>query len=186
MKRFYILFAFLLAAITGLSVAAQTQTPQQSFTPVTDEMLWKPSPNDWLTWRRTLDSWGYSPLKEIDRSNVSKLKMTWSRGIVSGRTQEATPLVYNGTMYIPNPGDIIMAIDAKTGDLKWEYKRKYPEGVNGGTNRNMAMWGNTIIDAGADNSLYAVDARTGALASSPTARSSPAVSVSPTPPTTPA
>jgi len=93
MKRFYILFAFLLAAITGLSVAAQTQTPQQSFTPVTDEMLWKPSPNDWLTWRRTLDSWGYSPLKEIDRSNVSRLKMMWSRGVVSGRTQEATPLV---------------------------------------------------------------------------------------------
>ena len=53
MKRFYILFAFLLAAITGLSVAAQTQTPQQAFTPVTDEMLWKPSPNDWLTWRRS-------------------------------------------------------------------------------------------------------------------------------------
>jgi alcohol dehydrogenase (cytochrome c) len=48
--------------------------------------------------------------------------------------------------------------------VKWEYKRKYPEGVNGGTNRNMAMWGNTIIDAGADNSLYAVDARTGNLA----------------------
>ena len=100
MKRFYILFAFLLAAITGLSVAAQTQTQtpppaQQSFTPVTDEMLWKPSPNDWLTWRRTLDSWGYSPLKEIDRSNVGRLKMMWSRGIIGGRTQEATPLVYN-------------------------------------------------------------------------------------------
>ena len=90
--------------------------------------------------------------------------MTWTRGIGTGRTQEATPLVYNGTMYIPNPGDIIMAMDAKTGDLKWEYKRKYPEGVNGGTNRNMAIWGTTIIDAGADNSIYAVDARTGNLA----------------------
>jgi len=141
MKRFYILFAALVMTITGLSLTAQTPAPQQSFTPVTDEMLWKPSPNDWLTWRRTLDSWGYSPLKEIDRSNVSKLKMTWSRGIVGGRTQEATPLVYNGTMYIPNPGDIILAMDAKTGDLKWEYRRKYPEGINGGTNRNMAMWG---------------------------------------------
>ena len=124
-------------------------------------MLWKPSPNDWLTWRRTLDSWGYSPLNEINRNNVSRLKMVWTRGIGTGRTQEATPLVYNGTMYIPNPGDIIMAIDARTGDLKWEYKRKYPEGVNGGTNRNMAMWGTTLIDAGADNTVYAVDARTG-------------------------
>ena len=64
MKRFYILFAFLLIAVAGLGVAAQTQ--QQSFTPVTDEMLWKPSPNDWLTWRRTLDSWGYSPLNEVE------------------------------------------------------------------------------------------------------------------------
>ena len=73
MKRFYILLAFVLIATAGLTVAAQS--PQVSFTPVTDEMLWKPSPNDWLTWRRTLDSWGYSPLNEIDRNNVSRLKM---------------------------------------------------------------------------------------------------------------
>jgi alcohol dehydrogenase (cytochrome c) len=147
------------------SGAAQSRPPasaqEKSFTPVTDEMLWKPSPNDWLSWRRTLDSWGYSPLNEVNRNNVSRLKMAWTRGIVSARTQEATPLVYNGVMYIPNPGDVIMAMDARTGDLKWEYKRKYPAGVNGGTNRNMAIWGNTLIDAGADNSLYAVDARTG-------------------------
>jgi alcohol dehydrogenase (cytochrome c) len=115
-------------------------------------------------WRRTLDSWGYSPLDEVNRNNVARLKMVWTRGIGTGRTQEATPLVYNGTMYIPNPGDLIMAMDAKTGDLKWEYKRKYPEGVNGGTNRNMAIWGTTLIDAGSDNSIYAVDARTGNLA----------------------
>jgi glucose dehydrogenase len=131
MKRFYILFAFVLILTAGLTVAAQSQAP---FVPVTDEMLWKPNPADWLMWRRTLDSWGYSPLNEVNRNNVSRLKMMWTRGIGTGRTQEATPLVYNGTMYIPNPGDVIMAMDAKTGDLKWEYRRKYPEGVNGGTN----------------------------------------------------
>ncbi len=150
MKRFYILCAFVLIASAGLTVVAQSQ--QKPFVPVTDEMLWKPDPANWLMWRRTLDSWGYSPLNEVNRNNVSRLKMTWTRGIGTGRTQEATPLVYNGTMYIPNPGDLIMAMDAKTGDLKWEYKRKYPEGVNGGTNRNMAIWGTTLIDAGADNS----------------------------------
>ena len=162
MKRFYILCAFVLIASAGLTVVAQSQ--EKPFVPVTDEMLWKPDPANWLMWRRTLDSWGYSPLNEVNRNNVSRLKMTWTRGIGTGRTQEATPLVYNGTMYIPNPGDVIMAMDAKTGDLKWEYKRKYPEGVNGGTNRNMAIWGTTLIDAGADNSIYAVDARTGNLA----------------------
>jgi PQQ-dependent dehydrogenase (methanol/ethanol family) len=164
MKRFCVLFVFLLTLTANPTVVAQNQPAAPApFTPVTDEMLWKPSPNDWLTWRRTLDSWGYSPLNEINRNNVSRLKMVWTRGIGTGRTQEATPLVYNGTMYIPNPGDLIMAIDARTGDLKWEYKRKYPEGVNGGTNRNMAMWGTTLIDAGADNTVYAVDARTGTL-----------------------
>ena len=56
MKRFYVLFAVLLITIAGLSVAAQRLRRSRSFTPVTDEMLWKPSPNDWLTWRRTLDS----------------------------------------------------------------------------------------------------------------------------------
>ena len=159
MKRLVLAGALAVIAVTGLSLIAQ----EKPFVPITDEMLWKPNPADWLMWRRTLDSWGYSPLDEVNRNNVAKLKMVWTRGIVSGRTQEATPLVYNGTIYIPNPGDIIMAMDAKTGDLKWEYRRKYPEGVNGGTNRNMAMWGTTIIDAGSDNTIYAVDARTGNL-----------------------
>ncbi|HEY6616877.1 MAG TPA: PQQ-binding-like beta-propeller repeat protein, partial [Vicinamibacterales bacterium] len=162
MKRFYVLCAFVLIASAGLTVVAQSQ--EKPFVPVTDEMLWKPDPANWLMWRRTLDSWGYSPLNEVNRNNVSRLKMVWTRGIGTGRTQEATPLVYNGMMYIPNPGDIIMAMDAKTGDLKWEYRRKYPEGINGGTNRNMAIWGTTIIDAGADNTIYAVDARNGTLA----------------------
>ena len=66
-------------------------------------------------------------------------------------------------MYVPNPGDYIQAFDAKTGEALWEYKRQYAEGVNGGTNRNMAIWGTTLIDAGADNMMYAVDARTGKL-----------------------
>ena len=77
--------------------------------------------------------------------------------------QEATPLVYNGVMYVPEPGDYIQAIDAKTGDLLWEYQRKLPDGVSGGTNRNMAIWGTTLIDASADNQIYALDARTGKL-----------------------
>ena len=64
-------------------------------------------------------------------------------------------------MYVPGPGDVITAINAKTGDLVWEHRRKLPEGVNGGTNRNIAMWGSTLIDGSADNQIYAVDVHTG-------------------------
>ena len=158
-------------AIPVLLAAQQTQQPQQAtnnghggkpYVPVTDEMLWKPNPANWLSWRRTLDSFGYSPLDQIDRNNVSKLKMVWTRGMGTG-TIEATPLVYDGVMYLPGPGDVIQAIDAKSGDLSWEYRRKLPQGVNGGTNRNIAIWGSTLIDGSADNQIYAVDVHTGEL-----------------------
>src|SRR5687768_11384727 len=166
MKR-VLLAVCALSLTAGLGVYAQNGGPPSAprtrgYVPVTDEMLWKPDPANWLSWRRTLDGWGYSPLDQIDRNNVGRLKMMWTRGLGTG-TVEATPLVYNGVMYVPGPGDVIAAIDAKTGDLVWEHRRKLPEGINGGTNRNIAIWGNTLIDGSADNQIYAVDLHTGTM-----------------------
>src|SRR5690606_15851178 len=104
---------------------------------VTDEMLRDPDPADWLMWRRTLDGWGYSPLEQIDRGNVARLEQVWTHPMGEG-IQEATPLVHDGMMFVPNNGDYIQAFDAATGELEWEYRREYPEGVRGGTNRNLA------------------------------------------------
>ena len=81
-------------------------------------MLQNPAPEDWLMWRRTLDSWGYSPLDEINTDNVGQLRLVWSRGLRQG-AQQGTPLAYNGMLYMPNPNDIIQAINAVTGDLVW-------------------------------------------------------------------
>src|SRR5688500_3042949 len=139
------------------------------FVPVTDEMLWKPNPADWLTWRRTLDSWGFSPLNQINRGNVAQMKMMWTRGIGPGNVQEATPLIYNGVMYLPNPSDLVQAIDARTGDLLWQYQRKLPADLGKfmpvfAINRNLAIYGDKIIDTSADDYVFALDARTGALA----------------------
>ena len=164
MKRF-LLAVCALSVATSLAIDAQSGSPSgtaggRGYVPVSDEMLWKPDPANWLSWRRTLDGWGYSPLDQIDRNNVSRIKMMWTRGLGTG-TVEATPLVYNGVMYVPGPGDVIAAIDAKTGDLVWEHRRKLPEGINGGTNRNIAIWGSTLIDGSADNQIYAVDVHTG-------------------------
>jgi PQQ-dependent dehydrogenase (methanol/ethanol family) len=167
---------WIVVALLIWAAAAQAQAPARAagpgstpppnggnrgFVPVTDEMLWKPSPSNWLSWRRTLDSQGFSPLEQIDRTNVSRLKMVWARGMGAGN-MESTPLVYDGVMYAPGPADYIQAINAKTGDVIWESRRKLPEGVRGGTNRNIAIWGTTIIDASADNQMYAIDAITGA------------------------
>ena len=141
------------AVAFGASSIAQEQKP---FVPVTDEMLWKPSPSDWLSWRRTLDSHGYSPLDQVNRSNVGRLKMMWTVPMGAGN-QESTPLAYNGVLYVPNSGDYIMALDVKSGNVLWEARR--PAGR--GTNRNMAIWGTTLIDGGAGNVMYAIDAQTG-------------------------
>lgn len=137
----------------------------RAFEPVTDAMLQNPDPADWLMWRRTLDSWGYSPLKEINRKNVDELRMVWVRPLNSG-SQEGTPLVHDGIMYFPAPGDVIDAIDARSGDVIWEHRRKLPDDIGDylpvwDTNRNLAIYGNLIIASGADDYVYALDAETG-------------------------
>jgi hypothetical protein len=60
--------AIALAACTTL--ATGTASAQDGFVPVTDEMLANPDAADWLMWRRTTDSWGYSPLATVNRRNV--------------------------------------------------------------------------------------------------------------------
>ena len=158
MKRLA-LAALLIAAVARWPLAAQQAAPpERPFPPVTDEMLFKPPAGDWLSWRRTLDGQGYSPLNQINRENVAQLKTTWTRPMGTGN-QESTPLAYNGTLFVPNSGDYIMALDAKTGDLLWEARRKLTG--RGATNRNMAIWGTTLIDGSSDNFMYAIDARTG-------------------------
>src|SRR5262245_55732109 len=156
-----------LAALTTLTmtgaIGIQAQQPARKFVLVTDAILQKPDPSDWLMWRRTLDGWGYSPLDQVNRGNVGQLRMVWTRGLGPGN-QEGTPLVHDGVMYVPSAGDYIQAVDAKTGDLLWEYRRKLPEGVRPKTNRTLAIWGNTIINSSSDNFIYALDAQTGQLA----------------------
>ena len=138
--------------------------------PVTDAMLQDPPPEDWLMWRRTLDGWGYSPLDQIDRGNVGRLRMVWSRGLGPG-LQQGAPLVHDGVMYMPNPRDVIQALDAATGDLLWEYRREWPDDLVDykfrdliDLNRNLAIYGDRIIDTSADDHVFALAAATGELA----------------------
>ena len=161
------LAAFTVLGLVAAAVMATAQAP--AIPPVTDAMLKDPAPGDWLMWRRTLNGWGYSPLDQITRDNVDDLQLVWTRGLSAG-SQEGTPLAYGGTLYMPNPNDVLQAIDAVTGDLKWEYRRELPDdaaevlGTLVTVNRNVAIYGNVIIDTGNDGYVYAVDTVTGKLA----------------------
>ena len=150
--------------------APPTLAQDNRIQPVTDAELSNPSPDDWLMWRRTLDGWGYSPLDQVNRENVSNLEMIWSRGLQPGR-QQGTPLVRDGVMFMPNPRDIIQALDAETGDLIWEHQRDRPDDLDdymmaGGlneTNRNIAIHGELIINTSMDDHIFALHAETGAV-----------------------
>lgn len=133
-----------------------------NFRPVTDEMLQHPPPADWLSWRRTLDGQGYSPLGEINRKNVKTLRLAWAIAMHPGSNQ-STPLVHDGVMYLVNPGNVVQAINAATGDLIWEYAYDYPPESKslGGPTRNIAIYNDKIFLSTYDASLVALDARTG-------------------------
>jgi alcohol dehydrogenase (cytochrome c) len=134
-------------------------TACQPVSGVTDAMLQDPDAGDWLMWRRTLNGWGYSPLDQITSGNVAELELVWAQPIDMG-IQEGTPLVHDGRMIYPGGGDHIQAFDAVTGDLLWDYQR---EGVRGGTNRTVAIWGDLVINGGGDDVMYALDIETGQL-----------------------
>ena len=162
--------AGLMAAASGLAHAAPgdsvaaappAQAERAPYRPVTDAMITHPDAADWLSWRRTNNGWGFSPLDQITPKNVKDLRLVWSRSLPNGLF-EGTPLIHDGIMYLVEPRDRIEALDAATGDPIWQYERKYPDGfTGGGSKRNIAIYDNLLINTGADGYVYAVDARTG-------------------------
>jgi PQQ-dependent dehydrogenase (methanol/ethanol family) len=158
-KQLKRLFASAAAGVALPGVAAPP-TP-----PVTDAMLRRPADSDWLMWRGGFASWGYSPLTQITSANVRTLKLAWSRGMSAGSNQ-GMPLVHAGVMYLPNPTDVIQALDAATGDLFWEHRRQWPDDIaktfpTPTPNRSLALYGDKVIAASADDFIYALDAKTG-------------------------
>ena len=88
------LLIVLLVVVVGVLGRVDVDAQTTQFVPVTDAMLQDPEPENWLMWRRTLDSWGYSPLNQITTDNVDTIRMVWSRALAPGM-QQGTPLVYN-------------------------------------------------------------------------------------------
>src|ERR1019366_10258073 len=107
--------------------------------PVTPAMLAKPAASEWLTWRRTYDDQGYSPLKQIDRNNVKNLRLAWSWSLPPG-PNTATPLEHDGVIFVQGYGDIVEALDAATGDLLWHFQRPLPEGARPAVKKDIAIY----------------------------------------------
>ena len=140
----------------GITVAGNVDD-YSPFVPVTDAMLEAPDPADWPMIRRSYDAHSFSPLDQINTANVDSLSLEWVWNMHEGDS-EPSPLVYKGIIYLINPGNVIQALDGKTGELIWE---NWAGPANRQDMRNIAIYNDKIIQATTDARLIALDARTG-------------------------
>jgi alcohol dehydrogenase (cytochrome c) len=152
-----------IAPVSATPVPGPMPEILRNYAPVTAERLKKPEDGNWLLFRRTYDGWGYSPLEEINRDNVSRLQPMWSFATGQVEGHQAPPIVNNGVMFVATPGNQLLALEAATGNLLWRYKRPFPEDMTPlhPTNRGVALWGDKVLFAAAEAVLVALDAKTG-------------------------
>ena len=150
------------AAMAPAPRAKATAAPT-SYAPVTDQRLVNPEPENWLMYRRTYDGWGYSPLEQITPANAATLVPVWtfSTGVAEGH--QAPPIVNNGVMFVSTPQNQVLALDAKSGELLWRYKRDLPEDLFQlhPTNRGVGLYEDKVYLATLDAHVVALDAKTG-------------------------
>jgi alcohol dehydrogenase (cytochrome c) len=138
---------------SGVTIAGTVE----NFVPVTDAMLKNPDPGDWPMHRRNYYAHSYSPLDQINTENVGSMTLEWVWSMHEGDSEPA-PLVYDGIIYMINPGNVIQALDGATGELIWE---NWTGPANRQDMRNIAIYNDKIIQATTDARLIALDARTG-------------------------
>ncbi|MEJ0100471.1 MAG: PQQ-binding-like beta-propeller repeat protein [Pseudomonadota bacterium] len=146
----------------GVKVPAWPKRPNPlaRITPVTEAMLSSPAPGEWLSWRRGHQGQGFSPLKQIDRSNVGKLQMAWSLTLPAG-PNTIEPLFHDGVLFVYAYGDRVFALDGETGDELWRYERRMADNARLTSKRMMALWGDKLYTATSDAHIVALDAKSG-------------------------
>ena len=138
----------------GLTVTGEVK----NYTPITDAMLRSPDPADWLMIRHDYHANNYSTLNQVTTGNVKDLQLKWVWAMNEG-TNQAAPLVHNGVMFINNPGNIVQALNAATGELIWE--NRIGQSATGNSQRGIAIYDDKVYVTTGDAHIYALDARTG-------------------------
>lgn len=123
-------------------------------------------PGEWMAPGRTYGEQRFSPLDQIDTTNVSRLDLAWFADLETSRGVEATPLMIDGVLYNTLPWNVTIAYDARTGKQLWRYDPEVPEKFGrlaccDIVTRGLAAWKGKIIIATLDGRVIALDAKTG-------------------------
>ena len=151
------------ALATGVKLPANPHpesNPLDRIGPVSEQMLLSPPDGEWLSYSRTRDAQGYSPLKQINKANVGQLRTVWSVALPQG-PNEATPLMHDGVLFVLSYGDIVQALDARSGNLLWQYHYRLPKDVQPGFKKSIAILGNLLFMPTSDAHMVALDVKTG-------------------------
>ena len=121
--------------------------------------------DQWLTYSGTLDGRRYTPLKEITPENVSRLRLRWIRQFGTSTAKvESTPIVVGGFIFTTEPPSDAVALDVKSGEIRWSYKGSVPNNLpidTTASNRGLAVLGNTLFLEKLDCVLVALNATNG-------------------------
>lgn len=121
---------------------------------------------DWPAYGGTVEQTRYSPLRQIDTSNVARLEVAWTYDTGETGGLQTQPIVVDGVLYGISPTQKIFALNAATGAVQWTFDPGLPAPQARGPNRGVTYWSDgddkRIFAAGGDH-LHAIDAKTGTL-----------------------
>lgn len=141
-----------LLASAGSHLSAQSTPKPVAIPPV--------APGDWTSYNRTVAGDRFSPLTEIDRANVGKLRMICSYALPEVTSLQTGPLVVNGVMYLTSD-TISYAVDAGTCAEKWKVVRHSATPSYLGVNRGFAYMDGKLFRGTSDVHVLALDAADG-------------------------
>jgi quinohemoprotein ethanol dehydrogenase len=159
-------FVALAALACGLAVSSAPQAAASKSVDAARLLAAGAEPGQWLMDGRTYQAQRYSPLKQINETNVQQLGLVWFAEMDTFRGVEATPLYVDGVIYNVSAWNIATAYNAKTGRKLWTYDPKVPRewgryACCEPVARGLAFWKRNVIIATLDGRLIALNSRTG-------------------------
>ncbi|OIQ74997.1 quinohemoprotein alcohol dehydrogenase ADH-IIG precursor [mine drainage metagenome] len=161
------------SALMVFTLLIAAHAPARAADAEIDKILRSPVGKDWVTNGGNLTNNRYSTLKQVDTTNVGKLKGAWMTRLKGSGTGgkysfEASPLVKDGIMYVVTGNDDVFALNAKTGEIVWEYRSGIDQTISticcGWVSRGLAMGEGQIYVGQLDANVVALDMKTGKVA----------------------
>jgi len=171
--KWFVLHVFALSAVImacrgdegsrdgGRASEVSEQSPAESDAAIRTAMA---DSGSWPSYGRDYTNRRYSPLRQITPGNAARLNLAWKYDTRIPQAFETSPIVIDGVMYISTPLNHVVALDAATGQKKWEYAHEY-DGPTvhccGPVNRGVAVYGGLVYMGALDGRLVALDAASG-------------------------